>query len=437
MRSPPGVVRRVGMSYFAYRFGLGDPSVSTDDDGWLQDLPIRHPLADVTFASDATLDVGRFHVPLFQKVTEVEGKERWTARSDGRRMTGAAIKNGTVVLGFDPWAAMGAGLLGFATAPESAYGSQVRREKVPWVDQFASHLANAVGLAGYNLSLRRRWPNNAPFAVCLTHDVDRTRKTFQYVTHLGGKRALRGVRMKSRPRTKSYWGFDTIKDIEGGANVRSTFFLLHEGPEAKRGLRNRVLAWGLADFEDPEVAAVARSLSQGGWEIGLHASLASTESVDRLASERRKLESVLGAPVTGVRQHHLRLRLPERWDEFSKEGFVYDASLGFRDTWGFRAGTAFPYRLAGSSGLLGLEEISLQIMDSTLASCDDPWGECIRAMDMVQSVGGVLTVLFHQRFFDSRNFPGFVDLYERLLQEARARGAWIARAGDIVEAWSM
>ena len=74
-------------------------------------------------------------------------------------------------------------------------------------------------------------------------------------------------------------------------------------------------------------------------------------------------------------------------------------------------------------------------MESTLASSDDAWGECVRALDAVESVGGVLTVLFHQRFFDAGNFPGYAELYERLVAEARRRGAWIGPGREVVRAW--
>ena len=75
-------------------------------------------------------------------------------------------------------------------------------------------------------------------------------------------------------------------------------------------------------------------------------------------------------------------------------------------------------------------------MESTLASSDDAWAECVRALDVVESVGGVLTVLFHQRFFDVGNFPGYAELYERLVAEARRRGAWIGPVREVVRAWS-
>jgi len=385
--------------------------------------------------SGAVIEIQGNRIPLFQPVAAVRGDERWPVYCDGTRLTAAVIDGGSVALGFDPWVVMGAGLLGFATNHESPYASLAAQAQIPWVDRFAAALAEGLVSVGCDLSVRRPWPGDAPFALCLTHDVDRTAKTFQYATHIGRKNGLRGAWRRREPRTRPYWGFDAIRDIESGAKVRSTFFLLHEGPEAKRGLRNRILAWGLADFMDPEVGSVVRSLSHERWEIGLHASLSSTESRPRLALEKRELESILGGTVNGVRQHHLRLRLPKRWEEFADAGFRYDASFGFRNDWGFRAGTAFPYCLAGSDALLPIEEISLQIMDSTLARYDDPWGECLRALDAVQSVGGVLSVLFHQRYFDEWNFPGYAKLYEALIAEAKRRGAWIATAGEVAGAW--
>ena len=432
---PTDVVGGVGREYFAQRFGTKRAGPSEKNREGLIDLPLEHRTVDRISANGAVIEIQGDHVPLFQPVVEVGGAELWRAYSDGRRLTAAAIDGGSVVLGFDPWVAMGAALLGFAMSSESAYASTIRDGPIPWVDKFATALAETLSAAGCDLSPRRPWAGGAPFALCLTHDVDRTAKTFQYLTHIGRKNGLPSARRRRGLRTRPYWGFDAIRDIEGRANVHSTFFMLHEGPEAKRGLRNRILAWGLADFKDPEVASVVRSLSHDGCEIGLHASLSSTESRQRLALEKHELESVLDGTVNGVRQHHLRLRLPNRWEEFADTGFQYDASFGFRETWGFRAGTAFPYRLAGTRGLLPIEEISLQIMDSTLERYDDPWGECVRALDAVESVGGILTVLFHQRYFDERNFPGYAELYESLIAEAKRRGAWIATAGEVAGAW--
>ncbi|GAH60430.1 unnamed protein product, partial [marine sediment metagenome] len=35
------------------------------------------------------------------------------------------------------------------------------------------------------MQYKTMWPDNKRFAVCLTHDVDRVKKTYQYITHSG------------------------------------------------------------------------------------------------------------------------------------------------------------------------------------------------------------------------------------------------------------
>ncbi len=427
-------MRLVGRSYFAHRFHPAGRGTTTTDGEWLEGLSLRQPLPERFATGEATLRLGSLQVPLSQQVDEVRGNEAWVAHSNGRTLTAGGIDGGSLVLGFDPWFAMGAGLLGFA-APSANSSSLSERDHIPWVDRFADEFAGALERVGVELRPRLPWPGKAPFAVCLTHDVDRSRKTFQYVTHLGRAKGLRGAARLRRRGGRPYWGFDTVRDLERRAGVRSTFFMLHEGPEAKQGLRNRALAWGLADFENPELASTVTSLARDNWEIGLHASLASTVSPDRVALEKRKLEAIVGGKVDGVRQHHLRLRLPYRWDEFARTGLAYDSSFGFRNTWGFRGGTAFPHLLAGSESVLSLHELPLHVMDSALASSHDAWAECAQALDAVESVGGVLTVLFHQRYFDARNFPGYRELYESLIFEAKRRRAWVATAGEITGTW--
>ena len=433
--TPWDAVRLVGRSYFVHRFHTSGGGASATNDAWLEGLPLSQRPSERFSEGHATLRFGGLEIPLSQRVAEVHGGSPWIAFSDGRTVEVGGINNGSLELGFDPWFAMGAGLLGLA-APFDDSGNAPKRKHTPWVDRFAREFAASLVSLGADIRPRLPWPGNAPFAVCLTHDVDRIQKTFQYVSHLGRTKGLRGAAKSRRRGGRPYWGFDAVRDIERGEGVRSTFFMLHEGPEAKQGIRNRILAWGLADFENPELASTVISLAREGWEIGLHASLASTASQDRISLEKRKLEAIVGGKVHGVRQHHLRLLLPDRWDEFAGAGLAYDSSFGFRHTWGFRGGTAFPYFLAGSKNILPLREVPLHIMDSALARSHDAWAECTQALDAVQSVGGVLTVLFHQRFFDSRNYPGYADLFERLIAEAKRRQAWIGPAGEVLRAWS-
>lgn len=70
--------------------------------------------------------------------------------------------------------------------------------------------------------------------VALTHDIDRTKKTYQYITHF--LRALKNTdicialyQMTSfSERDKVYCNFEEIMSIEKRSGVKSTFFFLIE-----------------------------------------------------------------------------------------------------------------------------------------------------------------------------------------------------------------
>ena len=434
--SQTDVAREVGIRYFSSRFFDGKADFLKTKEG-IHELPIAFPHAqEIKLDCDRVVLDGMM-MPTFQVVQPVDGRQILSYISKTGPRPAATVRRGAMDLGFDPWLCMGAGLMGIpprSLLVESGFESLT---ETPWVDRLANRLAAELASLGVEVRPTHRWRSNAPFALCLTHDVDRIRKTFQYLTHLGPKPRLH-IENRHHPSVKRpYWGFEELRRVEKQSGVRSTVFVLHEGHEGEMGgIRGRLLSWGLADFLDPELAQEVRSLAEDGWEIGLHASLSSVSCPSRLSLEKRLLEDLLHATTVGVRQHYLRLNLPARWDEFADAGFAYDTSYGFSDRWGFRSGTAFPFRLWGREGGLDLWELPLHLMEATLEQAKDPATECTRILDEVASVGGVMTVLFHQRYFDSRNYPGYTELYEQILREAKTRGAWIGGAEDMLEAWT-
>lgn len=100
----------------------------------------------------------------------------------------------------------------------------------------------------------------AGLTVCLTHDVDRTRKTFQYLTQDLKKmrvRKLGNMFNGSRP----YWQFDRIMEIEESYGVRSTFFFLHETmPFELFNQSNWKLSLGRYSLNEPDIKSVIREL---------------------------------------------------------------------------------------------------------------------------------------------------------------------------------
>jgi hypothetical protein len=77
--------------------------------------------------------------------------------------------------------------------------------------------------------------------------------------------------------------------------------------------------------------------------VSLLASFQSVGSVDMLEEERKRLGLLIHRQLRIVRQHHLRLRFPDSYKDFTACGYQHDYSLQFTDCAGYRAGTGFPF----------------------------------------------------------------------------------------------
>jgi len=278
------------------------------------------------------------------------------------------------------------------------------------------------------------WPDNKKFAVCLTHDVDRIRKTYQYITQVKKANYLQ-VRQLFKFRNP-YWGFPAIMRIEDKFGVRSTFFFMQESKKISL-LRPKqwVLSAGKYKFDDKKVCKIIQLLHRNGWEIGLHGSYDSYKNENSLREEKKELEDVLGAEVIGIRQHYLNLEIPKTWRIQQRVGFLYDASFGFRDRVGFRDERYLPFHPFDDSFL----EIPLIIMDSALFlnydSEDVIWKECLSLIEKVEKQKGLLTVLWHQRVFNEMEFPGWSRIYEKIIKECKRRNAYFGTCKDIFNLW--
>lgn len=90
------------------------------------------------------------------------------------------------------------------------------------------------------------------------------------------------------------------------------------------------------------------------------------------------------------------------WTHWESLGLAYDASVGFADRTGFRAGTSMPFRpwLFAQQREAELLEIPLLAMDGTLLSYMklDPEAAFANLRELVatcRAFGGVFTLLWH------------------------------------------
>ncbi len=268
------------------------------------------------------------------------------------------------------------------------------------------------------------------FTVNLTHDIDRTKKTYQYLTHDIKKGSFKGLGSfftSSNP----YWMFDEVMKIEDSFGVRSTFFFLEESmPFKPWPLKNWFLSLGRYKFED--VKQVIRDLDAAGWEIGLHGSYRSYNSYNLIKQEKDKLEQILEKEVIGIRQHHLNLNIPQTWKLQKKAGFQYDASYGQKGNIGFRDHLDRPFKDKNS----GLTIIPLTLMECYLMAKADgnvykAWSLLMNQIDNAEKNGSVLSVLWHQRYFNEQDFPGYKQLYIQFIKECKRRNAVFKTSKEI------
>lgn len=273
-----------------------------------------------------------------------------------------------------------------------------------------------------------------PFALCLTHDLDRPYKSYRAVyyairdrraSHLGDVLAGRNP----------YWQFDTIARLEGDRGVRSAFYVLNEPHILEKGGRalldpgDWVQQLGRYDLDAPALQEALRSLSADGWEIGLHGSYRSHTDPDRLEHEKRTLEGHLGTSVEGGRQHYLHLQIPETWRYHRQIGLRYDSSLGSSEEHGFQHGYR-PIRPFEDEFVVFPLTVMEQALPDPGESFETAWSASEGLLEEAAENEAVMTALWHPRFFSEADFPGYRRLYRRTLDRALEMGAWVGPPRD-------
>ncbi|SDM61395.1 hypothetical protein SAMN04487949_2262 [Halogranum gelatinilyticum] len=280
-------------------------------------------------------------------------------------------------------------------------------------------------------------PADAPFALCLTHDVDRPYKTYQSLAFALSERSPSHLRALL-PGANPYWQFESIAELEADLGVRSAFYVLNEPslfatrpPGEWASVENLVEHAGRYDVTDDELVGVLRTLDEGGWEIGVHGSFHTDSDPDRLAVEKATLESLLGHEVAGCRQHHLKLG-PSTWRVQRDLGFRYDASLGSRSSVGF---------LHGYDPIVPFDdEFVVFPLTGMEVAFPDPGTDfsaaaaaCEALVDEAAANEAVGTVLWHPRYFNEAEFPGYRRLYRHLVEYALASDGWVGPPGELYE----
>ena len=329
-----------------------------------------------------------------------------------------------------------------ASSPRARHGLLA----VPVVTDLMHVLWDAIQAAatatGHPVERAAAWPDDRAFAVLLSHDIDLWRKRTarqlakELVRSLPRPQRLPAV-LRAFRRGPDPWGdLEGIADLEAARDMRSTFFML-AGRDDWRLPGLRVVHRYPA--ETGEVQATARRLAERGCEVALHSSLGAYFSPDALADERQDVEALAGGPVAGVRQHFLRFDWPRSWRCQARAGLRYDATLGYHDEVGYRAGLSFPFRPFDGEELPVLE-LPLVVMDGVLRErkglgAEAAWDVVRGVLERTEADGALCSLLWHNHYFCDLDAPGYRGVYERALDWIREHNGWGATAREICQWW--
>jgi len=324
--------------------------------------------------------------------------------------------------------------------------------RIPFMDYYAGFLFDLIRQMYVRLQLpfvhTSFWPEGKTCAVCLTHDVDEVKKTYQWITYpikmiMRGKRGIllpqcRSLIQKIRG-NEPYWTFDEILRVEGARGVKSSFYFLQETGKVHLSDKKTWRHLGRRyDVTAPHVRELLHNLNSSGWEVGLHGSFYSYLDPEKLRHEKEALERSLGTAVWGGRQHNLNLKIPETWLNQEKAGLSYDTTLGYNDCPGFRWGTSFPFLpfFLEENRNLDVLQIPLAIEDLPYFRSQEPFDQFVEMYENLEHIHGCLTLLWHHSVFNEHEFPGWESEYLKILDYCKGHNAWIGSGRQIHEWWT-
>jgi hypothetical protein len=308
-------------------------------------------------------------------------------------------------------------------------------------------------------------PWGHPYALALTHDIDilslkelpvsRTFLGYFYRSSLVNLKRWRSGKVTTPQFIQALWemvktagaklglgedcwqtSLEQLKTIEQNLGVRSSLYFMPFAGKPGLGLgsdkapENRAAYYDVAEHRD-----LLNALKEQGWEVGVHG-IDAWNNPEAAASEYSRVSGLIGKQGIGVRMHWLYFTNPESFAYLDQGGFLYDSTFGYNEVIGFRAGTLQPYHPLNCSNLW---ELPLHVQDGALMAEEhgnmnpqDAYGQAVGVLDLARSLGGVVSLLWHNQSFTAPRFWG--EVYSKLINDAKGDNAWIALPRHIV-AW--
>jgi len=210
--------------------------------------------------------------------------------------------------------------------------------------------------------------------------------------------------------------FDTytyILDLSKKYNIKTIFFFLigdyttYDTNVSSSNSKFRSLIKSIADYVD----------------VGLHPSYFTMKSVEKLKTEKKRLEGIVNKPILKSRQHFLRLKIPETYQNLIDLEIQEDYSMGYAQEFGFRASTCTPFYFYDLVFEIQapLKVFPFVIMDTTLNDYKNyvptvAKSKIDKMLEEVKLVNGMFIILFHnETFSENKRWKGWKKVYKDVI----------------------
>ncbi|OIQ37955.1 MAG: hypothetical protein BM563_07275 [Bacteroidetes bacterium MedPE-SWsnd-G1] len=262
------------------------------------------------------------------------------------------------------------------------------------------------------------------FEIISTIDVDNVfaYKHKGFVRNLGGfckdfftlkiGRLIERTLVLLRLRNDPYDTFNEIISLSKSKKIKTIFFFLvgdyttYDTNVSSSNNAYRSLIKSMADYV----------------EVGLHPSYYTMKNSDKLKKEKNKLEQIVNQPMHKSRQHFLRVKLPETYQNLIDLDVTEDHSMGYAKEMGFRASTCTPFYFYDLDFEIQtpLKIFPFAIMDVTLNDYQGhvPAVASVKIQELkneVRKVNGTFITLFHnESLSENESWKDWKKVYESI-----------------------
>ncbi|MEM1093151.1 MAG: polysaccharide deacetylase family protein [Bacteroidota bacterium] len=328
----------------------------------------------------------------------------------------------------------------------ASYQARWGTVRVPVVDVYRALWQTELEAAGLPVQ-PRQW-DGREWALASTHDIDYVRKWRPGIVYRESvEYLLLNHREVSLPERLRRFGQAMRMATTQPDPCRTALFRIAEEVKQRGGTATYYLKAAARHDRDvgyrlPPLRRFLQHLLADGFEVGLHPSYLSHTDAAFVEEEKARLEAVLEAPLTSIRQHYLRYD-PRRTPAMqAATGFRIDSTLGFARHEGFRHGTCQPFRLFDVEQMapLDLWELPLCLMEGTLfvlreLSAPDAWAATKHLLETVQRYRGVAVMLWHNDLWDDLDFPEWGPHFLRTLDYACDQRARLECNVQLLRSW--